>query len=195
LTPGLPEVCPKNIEEQEMKRKEYRFVVEGEPYDAPLESLKELFRAGVIREDQLVEVEGVKQTLGEVLGEVSVAAGIETEQVVIAPVTPSRTATTAARQGVVFRPFVVCGLVLLILFTSWCFFDPAAGSVNSRSGCEITNGNAKRQKWLRKSEGYGVTHCAARSALQGGALTPLSPKLIFHLRDALEILPGDFKQR
>ncbi len=131
-----------------MRRKEYRFAVEGEPFDAPFESLKELLRAGVIREDQFVEVEGIKQTLGEVLGEVSVTAGIETEPTVIAPMPPSRPATTAAHQAVVFRPFVVCGLVLLILFTSWVFFDPAAGhAIPSfspvRRTCQMCSGLGK----------------------------------------------------
>lgn len=97
-----------------MHQKEYRFFVDGEVYHAPLGSLKELLKAGVVEENLRIEADGQTRTLREVLRK-------ETDPPPLpAPVRPTVPATPP------FRPFVVLGLVLMLFFSGWILNDPDA---------------------------------------------------------------------
>jgi hypothetical protein len=135
-----------------MSRKEYRFTIEGETYHAPLGALTQLLAAGVIQPDLIIEAGGIRQKLGAVMDPPPAtpvhhpAPGSGPRAV--APLTPDQPSRGSAPAGVVFRPFVVLGLILLILVTNWWFFDPTAGRAipgfsPARRTCVICSGLGK----------------------------------------------------
>lgn len=98
-----------------MHRKEFRFVLEGEVYHAPLGSIEQLLRAGSVREDLLIEVDGQSRTLREVLKKETFP--------------PPRFVLPTTTAMSIFRPFFVLGLVLVLFFSSWILNDPDAPRV------------------------------------------------------------------
>lgn len=113
----------------------YEFSVDGETYNAPLGSLRELLNAGVVQGDLRITADGKTQTLAEALGP---------SQSRINQMPPSRTIPPATP----FRPFVVLALVLTLVFTSWFLFEPEAGQKllgtgPVRKNCRVCTGTGK----------------------------------------------------